>query len=644
MWLTVLLGLFIVPIAIAALLHGQGLTTAANVLTSVGVVSGYLWLVCGVFGFSQPRWIVWSLLYLGTALVGGVLYWSFKAIAAPDAAVWMLAAAGVARAVMVYRSYATRLAWRPVVMALTIGLDLLALDFRLLTDRFAVAAIALTGLYVMIVTFLAGLWLIRRVLAGGWPVTAVARTLIDEALRMKIVLVLIVLVMLTVPVLPYVGDTDELLKYRIATFLAWSLWATALLICLMTVFLSCWTICGEVRHRQIHLTLTKPIGRAQYLLGKWLGINLVNILLLAIAGVGIYTFARLMERLPAQDAYDRASITEQVLVARVSKIPVMAGAQTLDELVAQRMERLQGNGLTDVSAASRLDHLNVVVNQWHTIEPFGSQTYVFTGLEGARDKVETVQLKLKPTANNRPDSGMLQFAMRVNGRPYGIPPMVVSEVQVIPIPTVLIDDAGRLEVVIINQNPADKALTHRTDISFTPDEGLQLLYRYGGFGPNLARGMVMIWVQTSFIAMVGLSAGTFLGFPVACLGAMLVFLTSLLSGYLAESVSAYAGLGIKDAGLWEQIMSYPGAFWTKLTGGAIWEAAKVIIRLVGELFIACVPSFSHYNPTPLIADGQAVGYGLMVRFVLIVGVVWTGVTAFVAMLIFRTRELARVTV
>ena len=46
----------------------------------------------------------------------------------------------------------------------------------------------------------------------------------------------------------------------------------------------------EIATRQIHMTLTKPLGRVQYLLGKWLGIVLLNAVLLVVAGIATYGF------------------------------------------------------------------------------------------------------------------------------------------------------------------------------------------------------------------------------------------------------------------------------------------------------------------------------------------------------------------
>ena len=84
-------------------------------------------------------------------------------------------------------------------------------------------AAAVFGMTCMAVIFVLGLGLIRSLLSFGWPVLGVARTVVDEAVRMKMVLVFIVGLFVLVSVLPFLLDPNELLRYRIQFFLKWAL-------------------------------------------------------------------------------------------------------------------------------------------------------------------------------------------------------------------------------------------------------------------------------------------------------------------------------------------------------------------------------------------------------------------------------------
>lgn len=269
------------------------------------------------------------------------------------------------------------------------------------------AAMALAGVTAMAVIFLGGLAILRAALgliSSG--VTGVARTVIDEAIRMKVAVIFIAAVIVVLPSMPLVLDPRELLQYRVQFFLTWSLTLTSFLLSLMTVFLACRTITSEVARKQIFLTMSKPVGRFGYLAGKWLGIVLLNALLLSVAGAGVYTFARLLGQRQfalARDAYDQIAVEEQVLTARKSIAPKPPPGMDLAQAFKDRLERLQeqsphlyGQKGAAASPVVAREIMNQVQAGWLALGPGNAQAYVFDGLEAARQSVRTVQLRIKP--------------------------------------------------------------------------------------------------------------------------------------------------------------------------------------------------------------------------------------------------------
>ena len=175
---------------------------------------------------------------------------------------------------------------------------------------------AVIGMVCMSLCFTVGLWLIRWMLSSPIGVCGVARVLIDEAIRMKVVLAAMIGLLLLVPFLSILLDPHELLKYRIQMFLTWTMSGSVLLLSLMTLFLACGTICHDLSRRQIDLTITKPISRGQYLLGKWLGIVLLDLMLVSVVGIGVYAFCVMLQQQPHRDQADRHAVDKQILVAR----------------------------------------------------------------------------------------------------------------------------------------------------------------------------------------------------------------------------------------------------------------------------------------------------------------------------------------
>jgi hypothetical protein len=406
------------------------------------------------------------------------------------------------------------------------------------------------------------------------------------------------------------------------------------------------------------LTLTKPIGRGRYLAGKWLGITALNLLLVGVAGAGVYAFAEVSQWQDARDESDRRAVDTQVLVAREVVHAQPPITMDMPGLFKKRMEQLR---IEDPSrfSQSRVDLKTrrlieqSITLKWHTIAPRDSQRYLFTGLGRAKDYSRWIQLRLKPVMSRSPPDEYARLALWLNGRPYPMDaqgqrhlPIVLADrhYHVIDIPTDAISPTGQLDVRITNVNLENPRATFPSSVTIAPGQGMELLYQVDQFGPNLVRALGLIWVRLMFLAMLGLMAGTFLGFPVACMLCLLVCFTAVANAFLLESIEYYVSFPTEDLFWWDKMIWVVRQIFALLSDGEVWGAIKILIRLVGNTFVLLVPSFSDYNPVPLIADGRIVDATMLGRGVIRVGVIWTGLCALLGWAIFRGRELSRVTV
>lgn len=187
----------------------------------------------------------------------------------------------------------------------------------------------------LVLAFITGLQLLRAALSGSNPVTAVARNVLSEAVRMKVSLVFIVLLIMLLAVVPSVLNEAQPLRYRVQQWMQYGIGFAYLLMSMMTVFLSVATVTTEQREKIIWQTMTKPTAPWQYILGKWVGVMSVNAALLAVSAAGVYMFTEYLRHQPAEGevAYmvradgqqgmtlDRRILETQVLVARVGVQP-----------------------------------------------------------------------------------------------------------------------------------------------------------------------------------------------------------------------------------------------------------------------------------------------------------------------------------
>src|SRR3990172_935937 len=133
--------------------------------------------------------------------------------------------------------------------------------------------------------------------------------MIAEGIRMKIALVFLLLIGAVVLGLPFSVAGDSSLTGAVQSFLSYGLSATGLLLGMLTIFMSR-SLSDELVHRQIFLVVTKPIPRWQYVVGKWLGITLLNAAFLTCSGLTIYGMVHYIQRTrqPADDRFYRAHL------------------------------------------------------------------------------------------------------------------------------------------------------------------------------------------------------------------------------------------------------------------------------------------------------------------------------------------------
>ena len=525
---------------------------------------------------------------------------------------------------------------------------------------------ATLGIALMAGLFYAGLWLVRLALTPSYPILGIARTVLDEAIHLGAPLIFIIAIFIIVPVLPFLSVGETRIEYRLQTFLMWSMIVISTLLALMTLFLSVGTVAREIKDKQIFLTLTKPVGRWQYLAGKWLGIVLLNTLLLATAGAGIYTFSRVLERIGEETAApDLQLARERVLIARRIENPKPAETTDLaaayrTRLTALRKEQpdLYGEEDAPIEAVST-DLENkiraAVLTDWLTLGPRQSQTYRFTGLAPAKELAESVQLRLEPKAVSGSDDPMLVMQMLVNGRPNRLPEiseprfstvrLAGGQVHWLTLPTSEVKDDGTLDLQITNvplMGPTGEV--EQPSISFSADDGMEVLYPVGTFEGNIARAMLLLWLRLAFLAMLGVAAATFLGFPVACLICFVILAASVGSGYIGDSLRTYGSFPRADVSPWALVAGFFSKFAENVGEGEIWDGIKMWIALIGRAFMLLMPDLSSFSPTEPLARGRIIEWSLVARAGLWVGLVSTGTAAVAAWLIFRFRELARVIV
>jgi hypothetical protein len=183
------------------------------------------------------------------------------------------------------------------------------------------------------------------------------------------------------------------------------------------------------------------------------------------------------------------------------------------------------------------------------------------------------------------------------------------------VPSSLVDDTGILTLTFLNGND--------TALLFPLEDGMEVLYREGGFALNFARGLGIIFCWMALLATIGLAAASFLSFPVAAFFSMGMLTLALSSGTLANAVSE------GTLGGYNAEKGTPGHTALDTVAIPVFQGVLAVINLAKQ-----------FSPIESLSSGRSITWGQLAlafsQIVLLLG----GVFAVIGVAAFSRRELA----
>jgi hypothetical protein len=368
------------------------------------------------------------------------------------------------------------------------------------------------------------------------PLFAIVGLTWKAAFRYRLFWVILFLLLGAVVGLPILIKGDGTADGFAQILLTYTLSAVTVLLGFCTLWLACGTLARDVEDCQIQMVAVKPIARWQIWLGKWLGIVTLNAALLALAGLSIYGLLeyRAHELPPAE----RTKLQNEVLVARGS-----VKEASLDGFIEQETDR-QMRAMEEKKQLAGVD-LNAVRKQLREqvktsiqlVPPGAVRVWqIHLGLMALDTlKDQPLYLRVKFNTPTLAPLDATYYCAWVVGTPkktamwqdmMSLAPDTFHEFRIDPN---LFDDKGDLLIFFRNQND--------TALLFSLDEGMEVLYRQGGFGPNFIRGLSIILCWMALMAALGLAAASLLSFPVAAFFSLAMLTLVLCSGTMANAIT-----------------------------------------------------------------------------------------------------------
>ena len=355
------------------------------------------------------------------------------------------------------------------------------------------------------------------------------------AFRFRLFLVITVLLLGSVIGLPLLIKDDGTARGFTQILLTYTLSVITGLLGLSTLWLSCGTLARDIEECQIQVVAVKPVARWQIWLGKWIGIMSLNAALLAISGASIYGL--LLWRSTRLPASEQAVLHSDVLVARGSIRPDSVSSEIDEQTRKILEERLKQTPISgpELKQAEMQIREQVKAAYQIVMPEYVKVWQVHLGRHRFALRNQPLQLRVKFNAADKSPSGTFVGLWQVgfpgkteykNYEPMSQAPDTFHEFDV---PPNLFDEDGVLTIAFKNANS--------TSLLFPLEDGIEVLYREGGFALNFVRGLGIIFCWMALLASVGLTAASFLSFPVATFFSLGLLTMSLSSGTLASVVS-----------------------------------------------------------------------------------------------------------
>ncbi len=441
------------------------------------------------------------------------------------------------------------------------------------------------------------------------------------AFRYRLFWVIVTLLLAAVVGLPLLIKHDGTAAGFAQILITYTLGAVTMLLGLCTLWLACGTLARDIEDCQMQMVLVKPVARWQVWLGKWLGLVTLNAVLLALAGTSVYGLIEWRARGLPQD--ELAKLRSQVLVARASARPPSLDTQIETETRRRLQEKIDRHELggakpADV-AASIHEGLMAEVQE---VPPDGMRQWeIHLGANHDREKGQLLYLRVKFNTAAA-DSAATFYGDWLLGdsrtkKLYQMQPMSMTPdtFQEFPVPADFVDDNGNLYLAFHNPNKAA--------MLFPLADGMEVLYRVGGFAPNLARGLAIILCWMSLLAALGLAAASFLSFPVAAFCSLAVLAIALSSGTLSNVVAEGTVMGMNQETGQKESTSLDGLM------VPVYRSILGVTTLVEQ-----------FSPVDSLSTGRVITWGELGRatgeIVLLLG----GALGVFGIFVFHRRELA----
>jgi len=449
---------------------------------------------------------------------------------------------------------------------------------------------------------------------------AIARLTSKAAFRFRLTPLMGALLIGCAVLLPVAIKSDGTARGMTQIVLAYTLTLTTALLGMTTLWLACGTLAKDIEECRIQLVDVKPVPRWKVWLGKWLGILKIDLTLLALAAGVVYV--ELQWRASKLPPDQQEILRNEVFVARGSFKPPQPDIEAeVDKLYQQRLQQEPALKAMDPKEVRRALRARVL-SEYEAVPPGWTRRWRID-MSSVKDKVRGLHLflRIKFHAAERKPKQTYIGEWRV-GPPESplrfrdIKSQAPDTYHEFAVPPGLLDDKGFLTIEFSNPN--------ETALLFPLDDGIEVLYREGGFLLNYVRGVTILFFWLALLAALGLASASYLSFPTAAFVSLSLLIVAFSTGTMRTVIEQGSILGVNpETGR----VDNPGL--VGMVSVAFFKTLLFLVNLVRG-----------FSPIDSLSAGRSVSWGALARAAAQIVLLMGGFLAAVGIAVFTRRELA----
>jgi ABC-type transport system involved in multi-copper enzyme maturation permease subunit len=451
------------------------------------------------------------------------------------------------------------------------------------------------------------------------PILAIAAITIRTAIRSKIVLCLLAILLALIIGLPLTVKSDGTIEGQVQIIIGYTLGIAGALLSLSTLWAGCAAVAAEIQEKQIQMLVSKPVTRGEVWLGKWTGLMVLNGMMLAVCVVATYGLLRWTTQPSRLSESDRLKLTRDVMVARREVRPPPPDVEQQSR--TQLADMLKRGALPAGSDPD--DALELIRRNYRgmagAVAPGNGRSWLINLPEQISPDADiTVRFKFAISSVERnPIAGIWLGGTPEERDVVRVPqtnaPMAFHEVK---IPARAL--RGGTQFVLSYANVDSSGVT----VIFMEDDAITLMLPVGGFVPNLARGALIVLAQLAFLAALGVTAGTMFSLPVAGFVSIFMMLLLFSAGFIGElSTSKHIIGDSRDTAAWEAV-------------------ANSVLHVVYKALNMATQPLDFDSPWEDVATARLVSWERVAKSLLVNGLLYGGALALFGTYVFNRREVA----